>query len=208
MSRFNIEKGGIFNMKNNKSIYELLRIVDSIEGWLDFSEQFALLHLPALVDHLYGDIVEIGSYKGKSTVALGLGSSLMSTKKRPIYAIDPFIPDNEFYHGNYFDFFWDNIKNHGLEGSVIPIKKYSTEAYGDCPKSIVALFIDGNHEYSSVKHDIIHYAPRVVKGGLIAFHDYGHHDNPGVAQAIHELCMNKDYEYFGLYNSLLVIRKL
>ncbi|MDZ5610671.1 class I SAM-dependent methyltransferase, partial [Bacillus pseudomycoides] len=72
-----------------KSIYELLSIVENIEGWLSKYEQFALLHLPSMVDHLSGDIVEIGSYKGKSTVALALGSSLLSTKKRPIYAIDP-----------------------------------------------------------------------------------------------------------------------
>lgn len=48
-----------------RSIYELLSIVDNIEGWLSPYEQFALLHLPSLVDHLPGSIVEIGSYKGK-----------------------------------------------------------------------------------------------------------------------------------------------
>lgn len=74
-----------------------------------------------MVDHLSGDIVEIGSYKGKSTVALALGSSLLSTKKRPIYAIDPFVEPP-------FKFFGDNIKNHALEKFVIPIKKHSYES--------------------------------------------------------------------------------
>lgn len=195
-------------MKNNRSIKDLLAIVANIEGWLTESEQFALLHLPSLVDHLSGDIVEIGSYRGKSTIALGFGSSLMSTKKRPIYAIDPFIaePDSQYYQDYGYDIFWNNIKNHGLEDSVIPIKKFSTEAYRDCPESIAALFIDGDHEYSSVKHDIIHYTPRVVKGGLIAFHDYGIW--PGVSKAVLELYSNENYEHFALYDSLLVIRKL
>ncbi|MFJ8530178.1 class I SAM-dependent methyltransferase [Bacillus sp. NPDC094106] len=119
-----------------------------------------------MVDHLSGDIVEIGSYKGKITIALALGSSLMSIKKRPIYAIDPFIASPPY------KFFEDNVKNHRLEKFVIPIKKYSTEAYDNCPNSIAAIFIDGDHEYPGVKHDIIHYASRVVKGGLIVFHDY------------------------------------
>lgn len=102
-------------MKTMKSIYELLSIVGSIEGWLSYHEQFALLNLPSMVDHLPGDIVEIGSFKGKSTIALALGSALMSTKKSPIYAIDPFIlcPSN---------FFEDNVKNHGCENLIIPIK--------------------------------------------------------------------------------------
>lgn len=79
-------RGDYNNMENNRSIKELLTIVASIEGWLTDSEQYALLHLPSQVDYLQGDIVEIGSYRGKSTIALGLGSTLMSTKK------DQFMP--------------------------------------------------------------------------------------------------------------------
>ncbi|USK82054.1 class I SAM-dependent methyltransferase [Peribacillus frigoritolerans] len=85
--------------------------------------------------------------------------------------------------------FWDNVKSHSLEKFIIPIKKHSAEAYHDCPKCIAAIFIDGEHEYSSVKHDIIHYAPRVVKGGFIVFHDYSDYF-PGVSKAVDELCNN------------------
>lgn len=187
-------------MGNLKSIYELLAVVDGIEGWLSTYEQLALLHLPSLVDHLSGDIVEIGSYKGKSTIALALGSSIISAQKRPIYAIDPFIVPP-------FKCFWDNIKNHSLEKIIIPIKKHSEEAYDDCPNDIAAIFIDGDHEYSSVKHDIIHYVPKVVKGGLIAFHDYSDYW-PGVYKAVEELCNNKDFEYVAIYDTLLIVRKL
>jgi predicted O-methyltransferase YrrM len=194
-------KGVCFYLPTVKSIYELLSIVENIEGWLSKFEQFALIHLPSMVDHLSGDIIEIGSYKGKSTIALALGSSLMSTKKRPIYAIDPFVEPP-------FKFFWENVKNHGLEKFVIPIKKHSEEAYDDCPKSIAAIFIDGDHNYSSVKHDIIHYAPRVVKGGFIVFHDYDSHYWPGVPKAVDELCNNEDYQYVTIYDTLLFIRKL
>jgi predicted O-methyltransferase YrrM len=183
-----------------KSIYELLSIVEGIEGWLSNYEQFALLHLPSQVDRLSGAIVEIGSYKGKSTIALALGSSIMSKKKRPIYAIDPFVVPP-------FKDFWANITNHRLEKFVIPIKKRSQKAYNECPKSIAAIFIDGDHEYSSVKHDIIHYTPRVVKGGLIALHDYSDHW-PGVVKAVDECYKNKKFEFVSLYDNLIVIRKI
>lgn len=187
-------------MKSIKSIKELLSIVDSIEGWLTAYEQLALLHLPPSVDHLSGDIVEIGSFKGKSTIALALGSSFISSKKRPIYAIDPFVVPP-------FQYFWDNVKQHGLEHVIIPIKKHSEHALDDCPKSIAAIFIDGDHEYAAVKKDIIHYTPRVVQGGLVVFHDYCDYW-PGVLHAVNELCKPEHFEYVMIYDSLLVLRKL
>ena len=190
-------------MKNQINIEEILKIIDGIEGWLSHYEQFALLHLPGLVDHIEGDIVEIGSYKGKSTVALGIGSQLMSKQKKLIYTIDPF---NKYYDEHYYQDFLNNLKSNNLEKYVIPIKKLSTEAYNECPKEIAALFIDGDHEYSSVQHDINHYASRVLSGGIIAFHDYIHHW-PGVQKAIDEFYNNGDYEYIGLYYSLLLLRK-
>ncbi|CAM3904541.1 MULTISPECIES: class I SAM-dependent methyltransferase [Bacillus cereus group] len=186
-------------MQKGKSIYELLSIVDNIEGWLSNYEQFILLHLPGLVDHLSGSIVEIGSYKGKSTIALALGSLQISSKKRPIYAIDPFVVPP-------FQYFQENIEKHGLEKMIIPIKKHSEEAYDDIPDTIAAIFIDGNHDYDYVKQDIINYSPKVVKGGLVAFHDYSNYF-PGVCKAVEELCNNDNFKYIALYDSLLIVRK-
>lgn len=183
----------------------LYAFIDRVEGWLTHMEQTALLHLPALVDHLHGDIIEIGSFKGKSTTALGLGSKWISKRKRSIYAIDPFIP-NESYHDNYFNDFDKNIKDVHLENYVIPIKHYSQDAIAECPERISALFIDGNHNYLNVKQDIQLYAPRVVADGLIAFHDYNIY--PDVKRAVNELCESKEYVYVCDYDSLRLIRKL
>jgi len=185
---------------------QLLETVDRIEGWLFDVEPIALIHLPLLVDHLPGEIVEIGSYRGKSTVAMGLGSVMISKSKRPIYAIDPFIPDNDWYFDDYFSIFWSNVTGAGLENDVIPIPKYSTEAYEDCPGSIALLFIDGNHSYEAVMHDIAHYTPRVVSGGLVAFHDYWRED--GVRQAVDELLLRPEFEHVCDYTSIRVLRKI
>lgn len=186
-------------METAKSIYELLYIVESIEGWVSQYEQIALLHLPSMVDHLPGNIVEIGSYKGRSTIALALGSSLLSKSKHRIYAIDPFI-DPPFHD------FEANIMNHGLDKWIIPIKKHSFDAYEDCPKAISAIFIDGDHEYASIKHDVVNYVPRVLKGGLIAFHDYSG-EWPGVFRTANELCEKDGFEAVMTYDNLLLVRK-
>lgn len=88
-----------------------------MEGWLTELEQVALLYLPALVDHLPGEVVEIGSYQGKSTIALGLGSKWLSTRERSVIAIDPFnphgdkdYPDSYYSKEPYFEKFWNNVK--------------------------------------------------------------------------------------------------
>lgn len=48
------------------------------------------------------------------------------------------------------------------------------------------IFLDAMHTYEDVKADMERWWPRVLPGGVMAFHDY-HHDNyPGVAQAVEE----------------------
>ena len=50
-------------------------------------------------------------------------------------------------------------------------------------------WIDGGHDYETVKGDILSYSPLLKKGGLLSGHDYskGH---PGVRQAVDELLPN------------------
>lgn len=191
-------------MEHQFQINELYKFIDGVSGWLTTVEQTALLHLPVLVDHLEGEIVEIGSFKGKSTIALGLGSKWISERKRTIYAIDPFITNGNYF--NYFDEFQNNILNYRLSNYVTPIKKYSHEAIQDCPERISALFVDGDHNYLSVKRDIVLYAPRVVRGGFIAFHDYTVYSD--VKRAVDELCESREYVLVCDYDSLRLIRKL
>ena len=137
---------------------------------------------------------------------MGLGSALLTKSQRPVYAIDPFIPDNDWYFDDYFPIFWNNVREAGLENYVIPIAKYSTDAYEECPDQIALIFIDGDHSYDGVMHDIEHYLPRVVPGGLVAFHDYWREE--GVAQAVNELLQLSEYEHVCDYASIRVIRKI
>lgn len=52
------------------------------------------------------------------------------------------------------------------------VKKPSQEAIGDVPDGLDFLHIDGRHEFDFVMLDIIHWAPKVRSGGIIACHDY------------------------------------
>ena len=53
-------------------------------------------------------------------------------------------------------------------------------------ESLDYVFIDADHTYNGVKQDIIHWEPKVRKGGFIIGHDYGHPKYTGVNKAVNE----------------------
>src|SRR5919197_3773748 len=109
-----------------------------------------------------GVIVEIGSWKGKSTVCLGLGSRAGNSV--PIYAIDP--------HADYrFGDFKTNVERAGIADLVRPIASLSQAAADGFDAPIELLFVDGSHEYELVLEDFEQWVPKVVDGGCVAFHD-------------------------------------
>lgn len=139
--------------------------------------------------------IEIGSWLGRTTCALGLLAKLKG-KGTKVIAIDNFSGDQlntrQFtfvtsqLHGNYFPIFWRNIEKFSLGKVVIPIKKISTEAVGDVAgllagKKAALIFIDGDHSEAGVGRDIQNYAPLVAPGGTIIFDDFS---SPPVARAI------------------------
>lgn len=79
------------------------------------------------------------------------------------------------------------------------------------PGPIHLLFIDGAHDYEAVKSDIQRWAPAVVPGGLVAFHDYGNHDlipwTAGVKMAVDELMIEPEWLPAGGDGSVKVFRK-
>ena len=80
------------------------------------------------------------------------------------------------------------------------------------PPPIHLLFVDGAHDYAAVKSDIERWAPSVILGGFVAFHDYGNHDKipwtAGVKRAVDE-CMNGDgWTVIGTTDSIKTFQKL
>lgn len=112
-----------------------------------------------------GVIVEIGSWRGGSTICLGKGSKVGNKVK--VYAIDP------YKNGGLriFKELKKNIKNAKVDDIIVPIVKTSEEAAKDFNKPVELIFIDGNHEYGYVKLDFELWFPKLINGGIIAFHD-------------------------------------
>ena len=143
-------------------------LIADIPGWLTDEEGEALYEL-ARSCRGEGVIVEIGSWKGKSTVCLGLGSQQGSGV--PVYAIDP-------HTEHRFGDFKTNIERAGIAELVRPIASLSQAAADGFDEAIEILFVDGSHEFDLVLEDFEKWVPKVVDGGWVAFHDTTWTDGP------------------------------
>lgn len=166
--------------------------IDQIEGLL-VPGQEKVLHDFASRMGKDSVIVEIGSFKGRSTACLGLGARRKGTK---IFAIDTFAGNgkdftrgDQYLEKQYFDQFVNNMKKAGLK-NVIPIRGFSHEIGRAWKLPIDLLFIDGSHLYEDVKLDFELFFPYVKPGGLVLFHDV-QHEFPGVFKVWNEIAKHK-----------------
>ena len=157
---------------------EIADLVRPVDGWLFDGEARLLFELARTADPA-GVIVEIGSWKGKSTICLAKGSEAGPRLK--VYAIDPHIGSEEHHATGQvwtFEEFQKNIRNAGVQDSVVPLVKMSVEAAQDFSLPVSIVFIDGAHDYDSVKADFEAWFPKVIEGGVVAFHDTTGWDGP------------------------------
>jgi len=145
-------------------------IAHEIPGWLH-DEDVELLYRSAMRVPAGSCIVEIGSWVGKSTVVLAEGS--LSGNKVPVYAVDPHEGGMEHAREgvlNTLQSFRSNIERFGVKELVHEVVATSQSAsMPSCP--IGLLFIDGDHEYESVRMDFDLWVPHVISGGVVILHD-------------------------------------
>jgi glycosyltransferase involved in cell wall biosynthesis len=190
----------------------ILESIKKIEGWLDDQEADLLISLMYKICsncQTPPNIVEIGSYHGKSTVLLGsIAKSLFPKAK--VYAIDPHdgrLGDADQgldYFPPSYEAFKRNINSAGLSEIVEIICDHTCNV--EWKADISLLLIDGLHDYLNVSKDFFHFSDWVVSGGYIAFHDYADYF-PGVKAFVHELLEIGNYRKVCLVKSLLVVQK-
>jgi Methyltransferase domain len=144
-----------------------------VPGYLTEKEARFLGLLAACVP-AKGTIVEIGSFKGRSTVMLAKVASHYGGG--PVVAIDPHnspillgIP-SEPQTSSYRDFL-ENVRTAGVAAHVEPHAEYSTAVAKSWNRPIRFLWIDGDHTYEGAKSDLDGFFPHVVPSGVVAFHD-------------------------------------
>ncbi|MBW2046851.1 MAG: class I SAM-dependent methyltransferase [Deltaproteobacteria bacterium] len=184
---------------NSKLLFSLLRA----EGVSSYIENEFLFKC-ACNGYGKGLIVEIGSFKGRSTIALALGSKAKGREK--VYAVDP-LDDLRIR-----ELFIKNVKQAEVEDYVIPNYTTSEEAVRNFNSAVRLLFIDGSHKYQDVKKDILLWKDYLIDGGIILMHDYLPKDHPfhlpDVNRAVDELIINSDdFIVEGCIDSILFASK-
>jgi predicted O-methyltransferase YrrM len=152
-----------------------LAAIDGVEGWLSEDQARRLWNAAREVKGP-AQIVEIGSFRGRSTIVL----SRAAADGVQVVAIDPhgggdrgpqeITPDAE--RGNEDNLvFRANLEGAGVNGRVRHVRLMSDEAHSGVDGSIDMLYVDGAHRYAPARDDIAAWGARVPVGGTLLVHD-------------------------------------
>ena len=152
-----------------------------------------------------GTILEIGSYKGKSTV--GLASIAQLYGFGPVVAVDPHSAPavTDYGHGtaqSSWDDFRATLRAAGVENSVEAHRAYSRDLAKDWNRPIRLLWIDGDHTYNGAKDDIDLFGQHLVPNGIVAFHDVLHSFEGPVRVFTEVVLASDDYGPAGVCGSI------
>lgn len=182
--------------------------VSDVKGYLFEGEEKLLFELAYLAD---GDVIEIGTFHGKSTIILASASRSVST-------IDPHITPalnyilwyltpmrlynilHEGFREHRRKIIQQNLIRHGVWNKVGVYCGMSYEYDGNFPNDRYAMvFVDGGHTYPEAKMDLALYYSKLKKGGLMVVHDYND-GFPGILRAVKEEMTSDKYSSVRKYD--------
>lgn len=202
-----------FNKLNTRQQNSLKNIphLEKVDGWLLLVEAVELFSLANSLKSKKPVICEIGTWKGKSAYVF---ANALIEKHGLLYCIDPFNGDGDAAsQSSYreaikkmkkplYQNFEETMKKYMLWDIITTFQMTSREARPLFPeKNIDILFIDGNHNYESVKTDYILWSPLIIPGGTIVFHDVAAAHTNGPLRVMEEYIFNnpawKDHRIVG-----------
>lgn len=171
--------------------------LDALEGLIPNDVGARLYDLAADVPAELA-IVELGSYRGKSTCYLGAGAR--SGHGAHVFAVDPWNTAGNrtgrfgFADPQTFAAFNMQVATMDLRASVTALRGFSTDVARHWTKPIGLLYVDGSHTYEDVLADVRAWGRFLVPGGVIAFDDYRTERNPGVARVVDAMKAGTDWD--------------
>ncbi|HEY5395660.1 MAG TPA: class I SAM-dependent methyltransferase [Trebonia sp.] len=192
------------------SFEDALTSVADVEGWMTDAQARRLWDAARRVPSA-GRVVEIGSFRGRSTIILGRAAA----PGVEIVAIDPhggsdrgpneYDPDLELGDSDH-DIFHANLGRAGVAERVRHVRRTSAGALTEVTGPIELLYIDGAHRYRFAKPDIARWGPRVSAGGSLLIHDSYNAVGVMLAQ-LRLLFLSREFRYVGRSGSLAEYRR-
>jgi hypothetical protein len=177
---------------------------ENVEGYIGDREFRALCMLAAAAP-LGGVTVEIGSFKGKSTVgvasiakAYGLGTVVSIDPHNQPCATDPDLPET----GTSFDDFERALTQSGVRDQVEAHRAPSRDVAVGWNRPIRLLWIDGDHTYQGAKLDFDLFSPFLMEGAIVAFHDTLHEFEGPIRVFVEELLQSDQFGPAGFLHTI------
>ena len=153
---------------------EFCKLREEIAGLAGFlaPRDIYLLALAAAHPTAAGEVLEIGAFRGKSTVLLSKAAGLAGNPR--IVSCDPLtwsqaaIAPSPEQARTEFD---TNLREHGVRRQI-EFHQMTSAALGQrWSRPIRLLWVDGDHSYAGVKSDLKLFAPHLADGGMLLMHD-------------------------------------
>jgi predicted O-methyltransferase YrrM len=187
------------------SFDDALRAASGVEGWMT-DGQARMLWDAALGVEPPAQIVEIGSYRGRSAIVLA-GAAREGVR---IVAIDPHA-GNDRGPGQWespaaegerdHQAFLSNLERAGVAERVRHVRRPSQEALDEVDGPLAMVYVDGAHRYAPASADIERWGARLSPGGTLLVHDS--FSSVGVTLALLRLlAFGREFRYDGRSRSL------
>lgn len=176
----------------------------SIEGFLS-PREMRFLVLAGACPRARGVVLEIGSFKGRSTFILASAARLAGEEK--ISAVDPLIapsetdPDLGEAESSEKDF-RRNLDSKGVTEIVDFHKDFSYRLAERWETPIRFLWIDGDHTYIGTKADLDGFLPHLSDGAIVAIHDVLHEFEGGVRVFAENILLSENFGAAGFVGSI------
>jgi predicted O-methyltransferase YrrM len=185
-------------------VENLLKEIETVEGYLAPNE-IRFLALLAACPTAKGEILEIGSFKGKSTVILAKSVALSGNST--VNAVDPMTAPSETDpdlrgDASSFNDFQKNIEAHKVAENIEFHQTFSYELAKTWDKPIRLLWIDGDHTYKGTKLDFEGFAPYLADGAIVAIHDVLHEFEGGIRVFMEDVLLSPSFGACGFCGSI------
>lgn len=168
-------------------ITELFDEIKQMRGWFTYDDTaaFVLCLRQQSALGIRGDVLEIGSYHGRSTSALvrGLRDGEAVTVCDPmelLFPDDPNAPNAGLVRANVAK------ANPGMNPDSLKIFNVLSKDLNLDGQTFRFIHVDGSHTHDDALLDLRLAREHLIRGGVIVVDDYDHPDWPGVVTAVAE----------------------
>ena len=185
---------------------------------LDLPRLYELWELVEQVLNVPGDILEVGTWRGGSAALMGLRMHALSAPPRRLFVADTFAgvakagPRDPYYRGGeHADTGLDMVESFlhslGLPNFQLLSGIFPDETAHQLPETAIALCHIDVDVYESARGVFDWVFPRLPRGGIIVFDDYGFFGCEGVTSLVHELRSRHDLTVVANVNGHAIVVK-